>query len=507
MKKRLLPFLLALCLALSVPASALGSEDFRQGQLSGLAAAGDGALLVTDVYNKVVWRIEGDKVTRYAGVIGAAALSGEPTGAYHDDTADRAYFLEPWDIAPFLDGFAVSDASANVVRYIANGRVYTLAGTGKAGRQDGSDKRASFDRPTGLAAGSDGSLYVADTNNGAIRCISKKGAVTTVVTGLTSPTGLCWHDGALYVAETGRSRICRVVNGRATPFAGVSAEAEEAGEYYGGYADAAALSAKFDHPQGLAAGADGTIYVADTGNSAVRAIRDGRVYTIARGAGTSLMPASPRGLLAQGDTLYAADVFAGSVLTRSVATRVFTDVAAGAWYESAVYAAVRQGIAGGTGAAEFEPDSAMDRAMFVTMLSNAHKLSDGTAIIDGEAAFSDVPENEWYAAPVRWAADGGVTTGENGLFAPKRSVSRQEMVTFLYRYAKAQGLNVAVSSDGLAAFSDASAVAPWAADAMRWAVARGIVSGMGDGRLQPGGAATRAQALTILLNFMKSCSL
>lgn len=508
MKKRLLPLLLILCFALSFPVSAFTAEDFKQGALSGITAADDGALLVTDTFNKVVWRVEGDKVTQYAGAISVADLSGEPTAVYHDAVADKAYFMEPWDVVPFLDGYAVSDSAANVVRYVANGRVYTLAGSGKAGRTDGAEKAAAFDRPTGLAVDAEGLLYVADTGSGAIRRIARDGKVTTVATGLLAPTGLCWSGGALYVAETGRSRIVRIASGRVEAFAGVSAAAEDGGEYYGGYVDGPAAAAQFDHPQGIVAGADGTLYVADTGNSAVRAIRDGRVCTLARGSSTALMPTSPRGLLVQGSTLYVTDQFAGSFLTLSIAQRTYTDVEAGAWYGGVVNASGQRGIAYGTSQTRFEPNTTMNRAMFVTMLSRVHRSADGNAIIDGDASFPDVPENEWYAAAVRWAADSGVTTGSDGRFEPTRSISREEIATMLYRYAKTQGLSVSKADEAaFRAFGDASAASSWAEEALAWAVGTGVLSGNDLRQLNPGAPATRAEALTMLIHFMDAYSL
>ena len=90
MRTRIVPLFLALCLALSIPVFALGAEDFKQGQLSGMAEANDGAFLVTDTFNKVVWRVEDGGVTRSAGAISVAGLSGEPTAVYHDAAADKA---------------------------------------------------------------------------------------------------------------------------------------------------------------------------------------------------------------------------------------------------------------------------------------------------------------------------------------------------------------------------------------------------------------------------------
>ena len=154
---KLLAVLLAAALVLSTPVMALSPKDFSGGSLSGVAADGD-ALLVTDTFNKVVWRVEGETVTRSAGQIAPAGLNGEPVGGYDDGTLDTALFMEPWAIVPFLDGFAVSDAAANVIRYIGDDGVYTAAGSRKAGSANGGGEEASFDLPTGLAVDERGAL-------------------------------------------------------------------------------------------------------------------------------------------------------------------------------------------------------------------------------------------------------------------------------------------------------------------------------------------------------------
>lgn len=486
---------------LSIPVSALSTEDFKQGRLSGIAAAEDGTLLISDTYNKVLWRVEGDTVSQFAGVIGTPGLSGEPTGAYHDDTTDKAFFMEPWDIAPFMDGYAVSDTSANVVRYVANGRVYTLAGTGKGSRADGTDKTAAFDRPTGLAVDESGLLYVSDTGSGTIRCIDTTGKVSTFISGLAEPTGLAWYNGALYVAETGRCRICRVADGKLEAFAGVSTAAEDAGEYYGGYADGAASKALFDHPQGVAVGADGTVYIADTGNSAVRAVSDGMVYTLVSGSAEALMPVAPRGLLVQGDTLYVTDQFAGNILTLSIAHKTYRDVTPERWYANAVRVMDRLGIVTGTTETDFEPYAPTSRAMFVTMLSRVYRLSDGSVIIDGDTTFMDVPENKWYSAAVRWAADAGIAggTGDDS-FTPGSEITREQAAVMLYNYAKYAGRLTDEASD-LSVFPDSDSVSGWARDAMRWAVGTGLISGRDSGALDPQGSASRAEIVTLLQRY------
>ena len=100
MKRKITALVLAVALMLTVSAGALTPADFSGGALSGIAADGD-TLLVTDAFNKVVWRVKGDTVTRAAGSIGLLGLNGEPIGKYQDGALEDARFLEPWAIAPF----------------------------------------------------------------------------------------------------------------------------------------------------------------------------------------------------------------------------------------------------------------------------------------------------------------------------------------------------------------------------------------------------------------------
>ena len=508
MNKKLLPLFLALFLLLTPLAAAAEEETpLERAQFSGITAAADGSLLLTDTYNKVVWQQRDGNTAIFAGKIGAASGSGEPIGAYYNGDAASAFFQEPWDIVPFLTGYAVSDAASHVIRFIADGQVKTLAGTTTAGSADGAGSAASFNRPTGLAVGDDGALYVADTGNGSIRRIDTSGLVTTVVSGaLSGPTGLCWQNGALYVVETDRCRICRIANGQVQPFAGSSEPTADAGEYLGGYRDGPVATARFDHPQGIAAGADGALYVSDAGNSAVRRIADGRVTTLARSSSDKLLPESPRGLLAQQDRLYVADHFAGGLLTLSVAPTRFSDVPAQEWYADAAAVMTERQIIRGTDDGRFLPYDPCNRAMFVTLLSRVHLNADGSAVINGSQSFPDAIEGDWYDDAARWALEQGVINGDDGRLVPLRTVDREEMATMLYRYAAQQGLDTGTSGDAAASFSDAGQISIWAADAMRWACGRGILNGS-DNRLRPAAAATRAEAVTILYRFMEAYGL
>lgn len=263
----------------------------------------DGSLLVTDTYNQVIWQVSNGASTIYAGGATVEDIYGRPLGGYHDAALKDSYFKTPWGLAPFLDGWAVADADNNVIRLLRPEGVETLNGHTSEKLTVGA-QGVVFQHPTGLASDNDGNLYVSDTFADAVRKISPDGEVTTVASHVLEPMGLCWHDGALYIAESGADRIVKLENGRIVPVAG-------SGEP--GFTDGPAAQAEFAAPQGVAVGADGTVYVADTDNSAIRQIKDGQVTTLAARDVTNLQsffPISPSGLLVQGKRLYICDPFA-----------------------------------------------------------------------------------------------------------------------------------------------------------------------------------------------------
>ena len=265
----------------------------------GIASDGTGALLVADGYTKRVWTVRGGSITAFAGADSAPNSLGAPGGGYRDGTLSDSLFAEPWAITPFLDGWAVSDAANNALRLISGGRVQTINGT--AGGTD-----MVYDRPTGLATDDEGCLYVADTGSGTIRRITRDGRAAVYARGLNEPTGLCWYGGSLYVAETGENRVLRISDGIVKVLAGTGEE---------GFIDGDARQAAFRSPIGVAAGEDGTIYVADMVNGAVRAISDGKVRTL-------LSPdddlSSPMGLLVQDGVLWVSDHYTGRLFDLSI---------------------------------------------------------------------------------------------------------------------------------------------------------------------------------------------
>ena len=278
---------------------------------SGIAVDQNGVLLVTDLYNKQVWKVLNRAGTAYAGGATVPDLYGQPLGGYNDGNLTGSYFKEPWAVAPFLDGWAVSDTANNAVRLITGGGIQTL-NTASKEKLTVTNLGVAFNRPTGLAADEDGNLYVADTGSGTVRRVSPQGGASTVAKGLSDPTGLCWKDGALYIAETGRNRILQLKDGKITVLAGSGSDGSAGGR---------AAQASFSAPQGVAVGEDGSVYVADTGNGAVRMIKSGTVSTLAVRDPAQLSGdmISPVGLLLQGGSLYVCDPFVRKIFVLAVA--------------------------------------------------------------------------------------------------------------------------------------------------------------------------------------------
>lgn len=278
---------------------------------SGIAKMEDGSLLVTDTYKKQILLVKDGKSSVYAGGSTVEDAFGKPMGGYNDASPTESFFKYPWAIAPFLDGYAVSDTGNNVVRVVRKDSVQTL----NASTEENLPTKGmgvAFSRPTGLAADEEGNLYISDTDENAIRKVMPSGELTTLVTGLSEPMGLCYQDGVLYVAETGANRIVKIQDGKIVPVAGSSEEGMLNGE---------AMQAAFSAPQGVVVGEDGTIYVSDTGNSAIRMVRDGQVTTLLEREAKNLetfLPVFPVGLMLDGNQLYVCDNFACKVFTISV---------------------------------------------------------------------------------------------------------------------------------------------------------------------------------------------
>ena len=203
--------------------------------------------------------------------------------------------------------------------------------------------------------------------------------------------------------------------------------------------------------------------------------------------------------LTQIDTLEAAalsnarQVFYGDGLT-------FSDVAETDWFYSAVKYVCDSKLMDGTSLTTFAPLMTTNRAMMVTILWRL----EGSPVVNYAMPFGDVDQGAWYGEAVRWSAAERIVNGySDTVFGPDDTVTREQIALILYRYAQNKGYDVTARGD-LSAFSDGGATSSWAVEAMEWAVGSGLLSGKGNGVLDPTGTATRAEIAQIFSNFCTS---
>ena len=177
-------------------------------------------------------------------------------------------------------------------------------------------------------------------------------------------------------------------------------------------------------------------------------------------------------------------------------TASFADVAADAWYAGAVAYVQEQGLMNGNTATEFAPEESLTRAMLATVV---YRLA-GEPPVNGSPEFTDVPAGQWYSNAIIWATQQGVVNGYGGgLFGPEDPITREQLAVMLWRYAGSPA-----APDGELAFTDAEQVGAYAREALGWAVQTGVMNGKGGGVLDPKGLATRAQAASMLRNFLEN---
>jgi hypothetical protein len=176
---------------------------------------------------------------------------------------------------------------------------------------------------------------------------------------------------------------------------------------------------------------------------------------------------------------------------------VFTDVTGTDWFYSAVMYAYDNDLMDGVGGGKFDPNGTTTRAMLATIL---WRLAEEPSSVS--SSFSDVPGGLWFSKAVGWAAANGIVTGKGGgIFDPDGVLTREQLVTMLYRYAVSMKYDTTFSGAAYSGFTDWPSVSGYASDAMKWAIANGILTGKPSGLLDPNGSATRAELATILQRF------
>ena len=296
----------------------------------GVAVDGAGNVYVADSDNDAIRKVTPDGTVSTLAGSPRFDQNGNPIGGSADGTGSGAQFDFPQGVA--VDGAGnvyVADSDNETIRKVTpNGVVTTLAGLAKtAGSADGKGDKARFNFPIGVAVDAAGNVFVADSDNDTIREVTPAGVVTTMAgmalftgnfdgTGSSGrfsfPTGLAIDSaGNLYVADTDNSTLREI-----SPAALVTTIAGVAVSF--GTVDGTGSEARFDIPWAVATGPNGEVYVADTGNSAIRKITSAGlvstlaglkgVYGTADGTGTDARFHYPQGLAVDGATnVYVAD--------------------------------------------------------------------------------------------------------------------------------------------------------------------------------------------------------
>lgn len=177
---------------------------------------------------------------------------------------------------------------------------------------------------------------------------------------------------------------------------------------------------------------------------------------------------------------------------------IFSDVSKDDWYYDNISYVYASGLMNGTGNAEFSPDMPTTRAMIVTILYR----------LEGEpsasySSFYDVSKDSYYAKAVAWAEKNGIVNGISpSTFAPDKEISREQLMTILYRFAEYKDYDRS-SKAGLGNYTDADQIAYYANSAFQWAVATKVAAGRTEKFLSPKASATRAEVAMAFRNFIE----
>ena len=180
----------------------------------------------------------------------------------------------------------------------------------------------------------------------------------------------------------------------------------------------------------------------------------------------------------------------------------FTDVTEKDWFYESVAYVYQNGLMNGTSETRFTPNGTTTRGMIVTIL---YRLA-GSPESAAWSPFQDVDPNQYYAAPIAWAAWNGIVNGKSATsFGPNDPITREQMAAILYRYASTQDMEVNQRGN-LNQFSDQGEISSYAREALAWANGAGLITGKGEGILDPRGPAVRAQVAAIFQRFCEGNS-
>lgn len=244
---------------------------------------------------------------------------------------------------------------------------------------------------------------------------------------------------------------------------------------------------------------DGETYYGDTAFTVAYNYRDsvfvdGEAVTLDE-TGAYVLPAD-----GEQHTVVVTDVFGNTASYTVEVNEIvlpFTDVDLTDYYGDALVWSYVNGVVAGTTETTFSPSEEVTRAQIVAFL---YRLA-GSPASGTQVPFTDVSAKAYYAQALAWAVEQKIAYGVSATaFEPDRAVTREEFVSFLYRYAQLQG-NIDGEPADLSGFQDAASVSAWAKNAVEWAVRQGIAVGVETDVLAPQGTATRAQAIAFLYRY------
>ena len=181
--------------------------------------------------------------------------------------------------------------------------------------------------------------------------------------------------------------------------------------------------------------------------------------------------------------------------------RVFADTENHWSKDNVSFLAVR-GVINGKSADRFDPDGKVTRAEFVKMLAGLAEDVDFSQV--KPMGFSDVKTGDWYAQFANWAASEGIVTGyTDGTFRGNDYITREQMAAMIERFVAAVGDNLKIVNEKKT-FTDSSAISPWAVNSVNKVCQYGLLNGNANGTIAPQADTTRAQAATVLVNYIKA---
>ncbi len=177
----------------------------------------------------------------------------------------------------------------------------------------------------------------------------------------------------------------------------------------------------------------------------------------------------------------------------------FSDVNTNDWYYDATAYVVEKGLMKGTSETSFSPELTLTRAMLVTILYR----NENSPSVNGSNVFEDVKTDMYYADAVKWAKDNKIVSGvSDKQFAPDLSITREQLVSILYRYAKYKNFDT-TADISLVQYHDFKDISDYAVAPVQYAVGKGLIKGNSATTINPHGNATRAETATILYRFLK----